>query len=318
LVYTAQTYSLAPDIYSESSRNAFTGKAKRGNPIGAFGAAWDDMGPHSELYWLGWSAVAAFSWNNYNPRFVEEFTAEFMTDFYGPKVRGMVDVYQDMNRLSNFWNRSWDKVVNDVPGKGDTRASYGNSAGKYAHPRPLSKSTLPSPVLPSTPVLNVRPVYASGKYKELVDEAKKMDQLATSVIYRIEENLSRAENNRYNLRVLLALTRYLRHHARLFIQMDDMENNLQTAEQKAAVGDAKSAVEALLFAIRVGKNNIYEREKVFNNMKAVFAETRVPGYLTREERYFGQEPIIIFKHYIKITLFSLKSKFFIDFISRKI
>ena len=292
LVYTGQTFSLAPKVYSESSRGLFTGKAKRGNPIGAFGAAWDDRGPHSELYWLGWSAVAAFSWNNEVPKNVERFVAEFMVDFYGPEVHGMVDIYRDMDKLSNFWNQSWDEVVNDVPATGTTRASYGNSAGKWAYNRPLKESTLPSPALPFTPGLNVRPIYESGKYKDLVEEAKIMDQLATSVLYRLEANRMRAEGNFYNLKVLLTLTRYMRHHARLFISMNDMENNLQAAEEKAAVGDANGAVEALLFAIRVGKNNINEREKAFNNMKDVFAETRVPGHLTREERYFGREPKI--------------------------
>lgn len=300
LVYTAQTASLAPVNFSGGGRGQsmenlykwFTVKSKRGNPIGAFGAGWDDAGPHSELYWLGWSAVAAFSWNKDAPKDVERFVAEFMVDFYGPQVRGMVDVYRDMDKLSNFWSRSWDRVVTDVPGTGTTRGSYGNSAGKWTYPRPLTATTLPSPALPFTPGLNVRPIYASGRYKDLVTEAKVMEQLATSVIYRLEENRVRAERNDYNLRVLLTLTRYMRHHARLFISMDDMENDLQTGEKLAAVGDAKGAVEALLFANGVGKYNIQEREETFNHMKDVFAETRVPGYLTLEDRYFGQEQTI--------------------------
>lgn len=300
LVYTAQTASLAPINFSGGGRGQsmeniitrFTGKAKRGNPIGAFGAGWDDAGPHSELYWLGWSAVAAYSWNKDSPIHVERFAAKFMVDFYGLQVRGMVDIYRDMDKLSDFWRSSWDNVVTEVPGTGTTRSSYGNSDGKWPYPRPLSVTTLPSPALPFTAGLNVRPVYASGKYKDLVAEARVMEQLATSVIYRLEENRIGAERNDYNIRVLLTLTRYMRHHARLFISMDDMENHLQAAEKMAQLGNAKGAVEALLFAIGVAKNNIQEREVTFNQMKDVFAETRVPGYLTREERYFEQEPTI--------------------------
>ena len=71
-----------------------------------------------------------------------------------------------------------------------------------------------------------------------------------------------------------------------------MENHLQSAEKLAAVGDAKAAVEALLFANGVAKNNIAEREETFADMKKVFAETRVPGHLTLEDRYFGQEQTI--------------------------
>jgi hypothetical protein len=300
LIYTSQTASLAPvnfgggegDQSMDNLYKQMTVKSKRGNLIGSFAAGWDDLGPHSELYWLGWSAVAAFSWNMDAPKDVESFVAEFMVDFYGPQVHGMVDVYRDMDKLSNFWNRSWDEMVPNVPGTGTTRASYGNSDGKYPYPHPLTANTLPSPALPFTPGLNVRPIYAGGKYKDLVTGAKVMEQLATSVIYRLEESRVRAERNDYNLRVLLTLTRYMRHHARLFISMDDMENNLQTAEKLAAIGDANGAVEALLSAYGVGKNNIKEREETFNNMKVVFAETRVPGYLTREKSYFGQEQTI--------------------------
>ena len=300
LVYTAQTASLAPVNFSGGGRGQsmenlhkwFTIKSKRGNPIGAFGAGWDDLGPHSELYWLGWSAVAAFSWNKNSPKDIESFAAEFMVYFYGSQVRGMVDVYRDMDKLSNFWDRSWDKVVTNVPGTGTTRASYGDSDGKYSYPRPLSSNTLPSPALPFTPGLNVRPVYSVGRYKDLVTEAKEMEQLATSVIYRLEENKLRAEHNDYNLKVLLTLSRYMRHHARMFLSIDDMENYLQTAEKLAAIGDANGAVEALLFANGVAKNNIQEREETIILMKDVFSETRVPGYLTRENRYFGLEQTI--------------------------
>src|SRR5687768_16340741 len=111
----------------------------------------------------------------------------------------------------------------------------------WAYPRPLSANTLPTPALPFTAGLNVRPIYASGKYKDLVSEAVLMEQLASSLIYRLEENRVRAEANDYNLRVLVTLTMYMRHHARLFISMNEMENNLQTAEKLATVGDAKGA-----------------------------------------------------------------------------
>lgn len=300
LIYTAQTASLAPVNFTGGGRGQsmenlyrwFTIKAKRGNPIGSFGAGWDDLGPHSELYWLGWTAVSALSWNNASPKNIERFVASFMEDFYGPQVRRMVDIYRDMNTLSDFWNQSWDKVVTQVPGTGSTRESYGNSDGKYPFPHPINSYRLPSPAIPFTEGLNVRPVYANGKYAGLVTKAELMEQLATSVIYRLKENQQKAEHNEYNLRVLLTLTRYLRHHARLFLSIDQLEKKLQVAENKAATGDANGAVEALLFANGIGKNNIYEREETVTDMKAVFAETRVPGYLTLERRYFDQEETI--------------------------
>jgi hexosaminidase len=299
LVYTAQTASLAPINLSGGGRqqgledlhNKFTSKAKRGNPIGMFAAGWDDRGPHSELHWLGWAAAAQYAWSS-NVESAEHFVADFMVDFYGPGVHGMVDVYSDMEKLANFYTRSWDQIVPQVPGDGKTRASYGYSAGKFPFPRPLKQNYLPQPALPFTAGLNVLPVYGGGRYKELVDEAKTINQLATSVIYRLEESRVRADRNQYNFRVLLALARFTRHHSRMFLQMSEIENHLKTAEGHAAVGNATAAVEALLFAHSAASGNIYDREKVIKQMKDVYSETRVPGHLTLEDRYFQSESSI--------------------------
>ena len=73
---------------------------------------------------------------------------------------------------------------------------------------------------------------------------------------------------------------------------NQLEDYLKTAQKLAAIGDANGAVEALLFANGVGKNNIQEREETIKLMKEVFAETRVPGFLTLENRYFGLEQTI--------------------------
>jgi len=60
-----------------------------------------------------------------------------------------------------------------------------NSDGKYPYPHPLITYTLPHPAIPFTEGLNVRLVYSNGNYKDLVTEAGAMEQLATSVIYRL-------------------------------------------------------------------------------------------------------------------------------------
>jgi hypothetical protein len=74
--------------------------------------------------------------------------------------------------------------------------------------------------------------------------------------------------------------------------MRQIERHLQSAETLAAAGNATGAVEALLFAHSVGSAMIPARENVIRQMKEVFAESRVPGYLTREERYFNWESAI--------------------------
>jgi hexosaminidase len=306
LVYTAQTASLAPINFSggrrlqelEDLHNKFTSKAKRGKPIGMFAAAWDDRGPHSELHWLGWAAAAQYAWSS-NVESAEHFVADFMVDFYGPRVHGMVDVYSDMEKMANFYTRSWDQIVPNVPGDGKTRESYGYSAGKFPFPRPLKQKYLPQPALPFTAGLNVLPVYGGGRYKELVDEAKTINQLATSVIYRLEENRVRTDRNQYNFEVLLALTKFIRHHSRMLMDMDRIEGHLKTAESQAVVGNATAAVEALLFAHSTASGMIYDREKAIEQMKAVYSQTRIQGHLTDEYRYFQSEASIGMEEWLK-------------------
>jgi hexosaminidase len=307
LLYTSQSASLAPvnfgggegDESIENFYNRMTVTAKRGHLIGSFAAGWDDLGPHSELYWLGWTASAAYSWNQNNSVNIERFVAEFLMDFYGPRVRGMVSVYQDLDKLATFWNRTWEKIVPSVPSEGSTRPSYGNSVGKYPHFHPLSELTLPAPALPFTAGLNIRPIYSYGKYYDWVLEAKTIDVLASSVLYKLEENRLRADHNDYNFRVLITLAKYMRHHARLFENMYEIENNLQSAEKLAASGEAKAAVESLLFAHRIGISNIKESEETITDMKNVFSETRVPGYLTLEQKYFSLEHSIGLQQWLK-------------------
>jgi len=71
--------------------------------------------------------------------------------------------------------------------------------------------------------------------------------------------------------------------------LENMEDNLIEAERSAAVGNATGAVSALLSAHRIANENIREYQGTIDDMKNVFSETRVPGYLTDENRYFERE-----------------------------
>jgi hypothetical protein len=48
-------------------RDIAGGRVWEVNPIGVFGAAWDDSGLHNETFWLGWSAVAQYGWTPGTP-----------------------------------------------------------------------------------------------------------------------------------------------------------------------------------------------------------------------------------------------------------
>jgi len=233
LAYTAQTASLAPINFNGGGRgqtlyriyDKISFEAKEGNPIGVFGAGWDDAVPHSELYWLGWSTVAQYGWSTAIPN-VEQHVGEFIDYFYGPQGTNIINIYQEMDKQARFYSRSWDRVITSVPGTGTYRGSYSNSVGKFDAHRPPSQSTLPQPALPFSPGMDFTPVYSTGRYKSLSDEARELEKEITRVIYQIDENLLRTENNHYNLEVLRALSKFMRHHDRLLMGMSDIESSM--------------------------------------------------------------------------------------------
>ena len=105
----------------------------RAIPIGAFGAAWDDSGLHNETFWLGWSAVAQYAWNRGGPP-VDQHAAEFMKLYYGPRVTGMVDIYQALQRQARAWERMWDRIpskVDHVPLRQLLRQGHRDAPHRY-------------------------------------------------------------------------------------------------------------------------------------------------------------------------------------------
>ncbi|MCP5110045.1 MAG: family 20 glycosylhydrolase, partial [bacterium] len=144
-----------------------TGRHWGGNPIGTFGAAWDDSGLHNETFWLGWSAVAQAGWNP-DAVSAEQHVAEFMETYYGPGATGMVEVYRKMQRQASAWKSTWDHVMSARRGSG-----YGNSYGK-GHGVTRRDYSLVPPALPKMPELAIQPQFAKRYAGFLADMPQRM------------------------------------------------------------------------------------------------------------------------------------------------
>ena len=244
------------------------GRHWRGNPIGVFGAAWDDSGLHNETFWLGWSAVAQWGWNpcTVSP---EEHAAEFMRLYYGPQATGMVEVYRTLQRQARAWQRSWERVVSRVRGPG-----YGNSYGKGLGTARYDL-TLDPPPLPALPDLKLGK-RVSEKYAERFREAPSRRLENDRLLHALHENLGRVERNRYNLEVLLSLARFIGGHWRLLEAMAAADRALGQAEVAAAKNDPVRAVGHLVSAHNAITAARQENERVFAELVAVFEKSRFP------------------------------------------
>ncbi|MEM2465494.1 MAG: hypothetical protein QXL85_07810, partial [Candidatus Bathyarchaeia archaeon] len=241
-----------------------------GNPLGVYGAAWDDSGLHNETFWLGWAAIAEYGWTPGTPP-IEQMVVEFMNIYYGPYVTNMVDVYIGLQRQARFFESSWDRVVSRERGPG-----YGNSEGpgigivRYDY-------TLPKPPLPVLPGLEFMPVYSDGgKYATLVEKAKKMLIENNRITHIILENMPRANRNKYNLEVLLSLAKFVAHHCRMIITMKEIEDALGAAREAARRPDPQRAIEYLNRAYKLASLIIAERYRVFNFLKNIWEKSRYP------------------------------------------
>ena len=238
-----------------------TGRFRKGTPIGAFGAAWDDSGLHNETFWLGWAAVARWAWNpaGGDP---QQHTAEFMRIYYGPEATGMIEVYRSMQRQARTWQRTWDRVVSRV-----RKPGYGNSDGKGIGTTRYDQ-TLPPPQLPTLPNLAFKP----RTNRAFLTAALARQQESDVLIHAIQDNLARASRNRYNLEVLLSLAHFTAHHWRLLTGMAEAERLLD----RASLAKPKEALALMASAHDLAAKIELEGEAVFADLTKTFEQSQYP------------------------------------------
>jgi hypothetical protein len=252
--------------------------SSRGDPLGVYGAAWDDSGLHNETFWLGWSAVAHYGWN-FRGSPSDQHVSEFMRAYYGPEAVGMEAAYRALQSQARWYERSWDQVVSRVRGP-----AYGNSEGKGVGGTRYDL-TLPSPALPALPDLGFVPVY-TGKYAVRADEADRMTPENVSLQERLRENMLRVSRNRYNLEVLHSLAEFVSHHQRLLAGMRQIESTLAEARKLHQEGNRPSAVNRLASTCMLAASLIAERSTMFGSLKRVWEKSRFEKGRTVDGRKF--------------------------------
>jgi hypothetical protein len=252
----------------EETFQTLSRRAREENPMGVYGAAWDDSGLHGETFWLGWATVAQYGWKPDTPP-VGQHVTEFMNVYYGPDTTNMADVYRMMQAQARFFDRSWDRVVSRVRGK-----AYGDSEGKGIGGTRYDR-TLPAPALPALPGLDVKPVY-TGRYERLLEQARRMLTENDVLRHRLYENLARAERNRYNLEVFLSLADFVSHYERLIIGMRRIEDLLNESHASSAGGNPRAALSQLIAAYSQARELEGDRRSTFETLKNVWEKSRFP------------------------------------------
>jgi len=238
-------------------------------PLGVFGAAWDDAGLHNETFWLGWSTVAQYGWTPEIPS-VDQHVTEFMKTYYGPKVKGMADIYRGLQKQADFFERSWEWV--EEP---NLKPVYGWWKSLYKNPQPRLRRALPQPALYRLPRagLNALKLEYRDKRNDLVEEAKKIDLQNRLLREKLYENYSRATRNHYNLEVLLSLADFTHHHNRLLITLKKIEDHMVIARESDS---PEKTMDVLIAAYHLAEKISKDRKQMFSKFKDVWEVSRFP------------------------------------------
>ncbi len=221
------------------------------NLIGSINAGWADMGLHPETFWLGYATSAATGWHPGSPD-PAELMATFYPLFYGHRVANMNRVYELMSTQAQFWSDSWDQVNATA-----LKPIWGNSYRIFDPPQPRHDQTFPLPPAPAAD-LTIGHDWAKDNAKRFQLAAEFMRE-NDELLGLLHANLARANVNRYNLEVFLAIAHLYRQNLEMLQTIHQMNGVLQGAEAaritqpKAAVGSVDRALE-LASTIRYARN----------------------------------------------------------------
>ncbi|MCC6539187.1 MAG: beta-N-acetylhexosaminidase [Bryobacterales bacterium] len=239
------------------------------NPVGAFGAAWDDSGLHGETFWLGWSAVAQYAWSP-GAAPLEQHTAEFMRLYYGGVPSGsLLESYRLLQAQSRAWQRMWDRVTSRV-----RKPGYGNSYGKGRGTARYDLSLTPPP-LPRAADLAAAPSFAN-QYARFLAEARQRIPENDRLRFARAEQIGTVDRNRHALEVFLALASISGQHFRLIEGLAAAERAFSAAAAAARAQKHADAVGQLVEThTRISRLNAATAAG-FTQLTAVFEKTRFP------------------------------------------
>ncbi len=248
--------------------------------IGEVDAGWADEGVNPETYWLGYVAGGAAGWHPGSPN-SEELQSAFYTLFYGPRAVNIDRIYQLMSEQAQSWSDSWDPVDSTA-----RKPIWGWSYGIYKTPRPAHDQTLPLPPVPTGDL-----DYSSKWFQEnsrRVKLASRAMRQNNVVLGMINENIQRAQYNRYNLEVYLSIAYLCRQSFQMIDGIAGMDSDLLSAA-KLKAGNPKQALSEVDLALDTASSIWNQRNEALQNAVATWDKSWYPRVADANGRHFLHE-----------------------------
>ncbi len=245
--------------------------------IGEVNAGWADEGVNPETFWLGYVAGGAAGWHPATPN-AQELMSTFYALFYGRRAVNMNRVYQLMSEQAQTWSDSWDTAPSNA-----RKPIWGWSSGIYKTPKPAEDQTLPLPPAP-TDNLSYQSNWSVANARR-IELASKAMQENDVLLGMLNENLLRAQFNRYNLEVMLSTAYLCRQNFSMIAGIQQMDADLAAAS-KIKDSDPKQALSDVDLALDTANSIWSQRNRVLEDTVATWDTRWFPRVSDANGRHF--------------------------------
>ena len=268
----------ATRAFDEISYTAGRGEA---DIMGAGVYAWGDLGPHPETFWLGFAVGAAAAWHpaSADPK---ELAQRFYRLYHGGGAPQVARIYQLLSTQAQFFASSWDSVAS-----ADRPLVFGYSYG--IGPFTPHIQTLPLPPVPEAGYLRLGHDWAQANAKRLELAWKFLGQ-NDELLDLLYQMLPAVEWNRHSLEVNLSIARLCRQNLQLFQRLDEINKQLQAAQDQAGRLRYEQALGALDKALEIAGRMRDERNQALAEVAATWGKTWFPRVREANGRHLARNP----------------------------
>jgi hexosaminidase len=248
--------------------------------IGEVTSGWGDKGINPETFWLGYVAGASAGWHPGSPG-AQELVSTFYSLFYGARTVNMDRIYRLMREQAQSWTDSWDTVPSTA-----RKPIWGGYHKIFATPRPARDQTLPLPPNPGADLAYTSTWSAENARR--VALALRAKQTNDILVGLLDENIQRAQFNRYNLEVYLTVAGLYGQNFAMIDGIHDMDVDLTSASQLKDK-DPKAAIDKADDALDIASSIWLQRNAVLKNSVATWDKSWFPRVSDANGRHFLHE-----------------------------
>lgn len=191
-------------------------------------------------------------------------------------------LYQLLSTQAQFFASSWD---NKPSGKLPLIFGYSYGIGPFVP----HIQTVPLPSVPTVHYLHLRHNWLkeNGRRMQLTWKFLQQNDQLLNLLYR---NLATVQFNRYNLEVYLSLTELCRQNLKMLVGLQEISNDLETAQSQAGKLHYTEAVHALDRALDMAVTIRDQRNEALRDVTKIWYESIFPRVREANGRHVARNP----------------------------